>query len=150
MTSFLLLRDRGVDDALRLGDGFGERLLAEDVAARVDGRSRIGPVRFRVRVDADDIGLGRGQRGIVVAELGHAAQLLAERAARGRATADHAGDLELGHLVIGAGVAGAHVAAAGNEHSQGTGHRNPSRTAVNESDHRSTLSAQPCRGQDCA
>ena len=32
---------RGVDDGLRLVDGFGQRLLAEDVAAGLDRRSRV-------------------------------------------------------------------------------------------------------------
>src|SRR6185436_9877411 len=49
----------------------------------------------------------------------------AERPARGRATTHQANDLELGHRVVRAGVAGAHVAAAGHEDSKGIGHCDP-------------------------
>ena len=82
MTSLRPSRARGVDDALGLLDGLGQRLLAEHVAARLDRRLRVRRVRLGIRVDADDVGLGRGERLVVVAELGHAAELLAERLAR--------------------------------------------------------------------
>ena len=62
------------------------------------------------------------ERLVVVAELRQAAEFRAERRASGRPAADEADDLELGHLVIRAGVAGAHVAAAGDEHAKRTGH----------------------------
>ena len=113
---------RGIDDGLRLFDGFGQRLLAEDVAAGLDGGPRVGAVRFRIGVDAHDVGPRGLQRLIVVGELGQSAQFLAERGAAGRPAADEADDLELGHLVVCAGVAGAHVAAPGDEHAKRTGH----------------------------
>ena len=112
----------GVDDGLRFGDGLGQRLLAEDVAAGLDGGARVGAVGLGVGVHAHDVWT-RGVEGVVeVRELGKPAQFLAQRAAAGRTTADQADDLELGHPVIGAGVAGAHVAAAGDEHAKGTCH----------------------------
>jgi hypothetical protein len=66
-------RTREVHQLLRLRDGLGQRLLTEDVATRFDCRPRIRPVRFGIRVDADDVGPGRRERLEVVAERRHAA-----------------------------------------------------------------------------
>ena len=85
MTSLRLFAARGVDDRLRLGHGLGQRLLAEDVAARLDRRARVRRVRLRIGIDADDVWLRGRERLVVVGELGHAAELLAERVARLRA-----------------------------------------------------------------
>ena len=115
-------RARRVDDRLGLFHGGGQGLLAEDVAAGLDRRPGERAVRLGIGVDAHHVGPGDPERLVVVAELGQAAQLRAERAARRRATTDEADDLELRHPVVGAGVARAHVAAAGHEHAKGTVH----------------------------
>ena len=122
MTSLRPLPTAASTIDLRLLDGLGQRLLAEDVAAGLDGRPGIRRMRFGIRVDADDVGLGRGQRSVVVAELRQSAELLAQRLAGRRAATHEADDLELGHLVVRAGMAGSHVAAAGNEHSKRCSH----------------------------
>src|SRR5262249_22786340 len=71
------------------------------------------------------VGPGDPERLVVVAELGQSAELRAEGTARRLATADEADDLELRHPVVGAGMASAHVAAAGHEHAQRTVHGSP-------------------------
>ena len=62
MTSLRRAGARGIDDALRLFDRLGQRLLAEHMAARLDRRLRVRRVRLRIRVDADDVGLGFRER----------------------------------------------------------------------------------------
>ncbi len=56
----------GVHDGLRFFDGFGQRLLAEDVAAGLDGGPRVRPVRFGIGVDAHDVGTRGFERLVVV------------------------------------------------------------------------------------
>ena len=88
-------------------------------------RARTGPCVSGIGVDADDVGLRGGQRRVVVAELGQTAQLLAERLAGGR-DRDSRGRRSRTRASCGRpGVAGAHVAAAGNEHAYRRRHEGP-------------------------
>ena len=119
---FASVGDRAVDDRLRFGDGFGQRLFAEHVAAGLDRGARVRRMRLGVGIDADDVRLRGLQRVVIVSEGGDAAEFLAERVARFGATADDAHDLELRHLVVRAGVARAHVAATCDENTKRSGH----------------------------
>src|SRR3954467_6007590 len=113
---------RHVHDALRLIDRFSNWLLAEHMTTRLQGGLCVRRAPCRICVDAGDVGPGGRKRLVVVAEFRETPKLGADRVTRGRAAADEADDVELRHLVVGASMACAHVAAAGNEHSKRTGH----------------------------
>ena len=68
-------RARRIHDGLRFVHGDRQRFLAEHMAAGLDGRPGVGAVCLRVGVDADHVGRGRGEGLVVIAELGHPAEL---------------------------------------------------------------------------
>ena len=103
-------------DLLRLGHRHRHRLLEKDVAAGLEGGLGVCGVGVGVGVDRDGVGRGGGEGLVIVGELRIVrTDRIEQGPPRRLATGDDAHDLEAGHVVVGLGVRGAHVAAAGDE-----------------------------------
>jgi hypothetical protein len=114
----VLLREVG--DLLRLLDGLGQRLLAEHVRTALQRHLGDRRVRVRIGVDRHHVRLRRRVGHCEVGERRHAAELGRQSVAGGRGAGDEPHQLEVAlQAVVGAGVGGAHVAAADDEHTQG-------------------------------
>jgi hypothetical protein len=108
------------DDLLGLGDGDGQGLLDEDMAAGVQRGDGVFGVRVGIAGDRDRVGLGRLERGMEIAVFGiTAAEFGVQLGAGIRGAGDQADDLETGQLMISQGVRTAHVTGADAEDSDG-------------------------------
>ena len=95
------VRDRFGDDRLGFRDGRGDRLFDEHVAPGGKRLDRHGRVGVRIGADRHAVRLRRGQRVIVVVELGDAAEFRRQLAAAGARTVDQAHEVEPGVGVVG-------------------------------------------------